>query len=244
MVKTVVLIKTHIWNDDIEKFADKIYNDTHVHNIDFFILMHDEKNELSEKIQSPDIKNITLRFTEQDIKQLYSVGFYSMWLSNHWILMWFFKQFGHKYDYFWSMEYDVRISGNSVKIWNYESNYDFLYTMGNNINSMNVYNNHYIGGKLSELQKYHGYLQLVRYSGKALEYLNKCFEEGENGQDELITFSLLNRGNFSGSKKFLQSLIRGTWTWQDKFSVSNRKLYNKLETRLDDNHLCIFHPVK
>ncbi len=47
-------------------------------------------------------------------------------MSNHWILMWFFKKF-QNYNYYWSMEYDVRISGNSCILWNYDGEEDFLF---------------------------------------------------------------------------------------------------------------------
>ena len=246
MNKIVVLMKTHVWNDDIEKFAIKIYDETQPNGIDFFILMHTENDELYKKINTNYIKDIVLKFTEQEIKKIYSVGFFTMWLSNHWILMWFYKQFGKKYEYFWSMEYDVRISGDSSKIWKYPSRYDFLYTMGNYRNSRNKYRKYYIGGKLSELDKFYGYLQLARYSNNALEYLDKCYEEGENGQDELITYSLLIRGKLTGSKKFLRNLISGTWTWHSTYSDYNRKIYNQIENSHDHdkNNVRIFHPIK
>lgn len=241
----VVLYKTHRWNDDIEKYVTKIYNETYKNSVDFFVLMHDEDQKLKSSIKNNEIRNITHSFTENDIKGIYQVGFFSMWLSNHWILMWFYKKFGQKYKFFWSVEYDVRISGDSSKIWLHESAYDFLYPLGNYRNAKNIYNKHYVGGKLSELDKFHGFLQIARYSDRALEYLNKCYESGENGQDELITFSLLNRSGLTGSKKFLQRLVRGVWTWQDKYSESNKKLYETFELNHNDpNHLYIFHPIK
>jgi hypothetical protein len=244
MEKKVVLLKTHVWTDDIEKFVNKLYEETYSHGVDFFILMHCENNMPFNIVKDDKIKKIILQFTEEDIKNIYSVGFYSVWLSNHWILMWFYKKYGQRYKYFWSIEYDVRISGDSSKIWLYESSYDFLYTMGNYRNAKNKYNNFYVGGKLSNLEKFFGFLQLARYSNKALEYLDKCFTEGENGQDELIIFSLLNRSGLFGSKKFLQSLVRGTWTWQDHYSEYNKKIYDKYEVQQNSNHLCIFHPIK
>ena len=243
MNKIVVLLKTHIWSDDIEKFAIKILDETSSCDIDFYILMHTENDVIYNQIKNENIKNITLKYTEKEIKNTYSVGFYSMWLSNHWILMWFYKKFTTKYDYFWSMEYDVRINGDSAKIWNYHSSIDFLYTNGNHRCANNKYRNNYIGGKLSELQKFYGYLQLTRYSKKALEYLDKCYSEGENGQDELITFSLMNRSGLTISKKFLHSLIKGTWTWQNSYSPHNKKIYEQMG-KIHKDHLCIFHPIK
>jgi len=246
MNQTVVIMKTHQWNDSIEKFATKIYDETYPVGVDFFILMHTENNEIYTKIKTEKIKKIVFKFTENEIKSIYPAGFFSMWLSNHWMLMWFYKQYGQKYKYFWSIEYDVRILGDSSKLWKYESSYDFLYAVGNYRNSKNKYNTFYVGGKLTELQKYHGFLQLTRFSKNVLDYLDKCFDEGENGQDELIIFSLLNRGNFTGSKKFLHSLIRGRWTWETKYSVFNKKIYDCLQKQQPNNNgeLYIFHPIK
>ncbi|AZL89523.1 hypothetical protein QKC54_gp0294 [Megavirus baoshan] len=234
-----VILKTHIWNDDILSYSKKIYHDCVKNNIDFYILMHDE-NQMISAIKEP-INNIIITFTELDIKKLYTTGFYSMWLSNHWILMFFFKKYGSHYKYIWSMEYDVRISGDSSILWNYKGTEDFIYAMGNYQNLKNKYINYYVGNKLSNNNKYHGYLQLARYSNRCLKYLDECYTKGENGQDELITFSLINRAKFSSSKTFLQKLIRGTWTWQNIYSESNRKLYDHLE---NNNTLAIFHPVK
>ena len=244
MEKKVVLLKTHVWTDNIERFAITIYKETYQHGIDFFILMHSDDGTLCNNVKDETIKKNILQFSELEIKNIYSVGFYSMWLSNHWILMWFYKKYGIAYKYFWSIEYDVRISGNSSKIWRYDSTCDFLYAMGNYRNANNKYSSFYVGDKLSDIDKFFGYLQLARYSDKALEYLDKCFTEGENGQDELIIFSLLNRSGLLGSKIFLQSLIRGNWTWQDNYSDYNKKIYNDYEAQRNSNHLHIFHPIK
>lgn len=248
--KIVVLLKTHIWTSDLENFAIKILNDikltnetngTDTSNIDFYILMHDETDETFNKISSDKIKNIVLKLKEQDIKNIYPNGFISMWLSNHWIMMWFFKKFGNKYKYIWSMEYDVRISGSAIKLWNCTSLDDFLYPMGNYRNINHCHNHNYVGGKLNESEKYHGYLQLARYSNTFLKYLDKCFDEGENGQDELIIFSLINRSGLTSSKKILQKCICGVWTWQNKYSYYNKKMYEQYEKT---NVLHIYHPIK
>ncbi|AYV85678.1 MAG: hypothetical protein Satyrvirus30_3 [Satyrvirus sp.] len=252
MEKIVVLMKTHIWSIDIEKFATKILEETIPHGIDFYILMHAENDNILNMVKNDKIKNIILRFTELEIKKIYKVGFFSMWMSNHWTTMWFFKQFKDKYKYFWTFEYDVRICGNSCLLWKHNSECDLLFTLGNYKNASHKYRFCYIGNKLSESQKYYGFLQIARYSNAALQYLDKCFAEGENGQDELIIFSLLNRGGFSSSKKFLRSILKGIWTWQDTYSEYNRILYENTEKKLKQissstdpsKYLCIFHPIK
>jgi hypothetical protein len=244
MDKKVVLLKTHVWSDDIEKFSIKVYNETYLYGVDFFILMHTENDEIYHQVKSEKIKKIIIKFTEAEIKSIYTTGFISMWLSNHWILMWFYKKFGQKYKYFWSVEYDVRISGNSSKIWLHENSHDFLYTKGNYRNVKHKHMKFYQGTLLNDLEKFFGYLQLARYSSRLLVYLDKYFNLGENGADELIIFSLINKGKFTGSKEYLQSLIAGTWTWQDIYSENNKQLYNYCESLNDSNHLYIFHPIK
>lgn len=240
--KLVVLFKTHLWNDDIEKFADKIYEETRTKGVDFFILMNFENNNIINNIKNVNLKNITKVFGTEDIKKIYSKGFYNLYLSNHWILMWFFKINGG-YDYYWSIEYDVRITGDSSKIWTHESDNDFLFPLGNHRNLGHTYRRHYFGTSLTDNDKHYGYLQLARYSNQALKYLDEQFMSGENGQDEMITFSLLNKGKFKMSKLFLRSLIKGFWTWKNSYSAFNRKMYDAYEN-MNDDHLFIFHPIK
>ncbi len=243
MNKTVVLLKTHIWSDDIELFAIKIYKETHLYGIDFYILMHITENE-NYDIKNEQLKKNIIKFTENEIKNIYSSGFISMWLSNHWILMWYYKNFGLNYKYFWSIEYDVRISGDSSKIWLHDSPIDFLYTKGNYRNIKHPYIKLYTGKVLTDLEKFFGYLQLARYSNQALAYLDHWFSQGENGPDELIIYSLINKSELTGSKKFLQSLVAGTWTWENKYSQANKQLFDYCESLQYNNNVYIFHPVK
>lgn len=239
----VVLFKTHVWNNEIEVFVEKLLSETKSTNIDFFVLMHAETDIYYNLIKNDAIKKITMKFNEGTIRSVYNnVGFYSMWLSNHWILMWFFKQF-NKYDYYWTIEYDVRIVGDSNVIWTDSSDHDFIHPHDYTHNPKFSWINHYIGGKLKMNERFHGYLQLARYSKKFLEYLDSCYQSGENGQDELITFSLAVRGKFTMTNHPLKPLIRGKWTWQNQYSFINKKIYNKLLMR-NLNRISILHPVK
>lgn len=244
MDNKVVLFKTHIWNDDIEIFAKKIKSEANSVTIDFFVLMHTETDAYFNLIKSDDIKKITLTFNEFTIKNIYNgIGFHSMWISNHWILMWFFKQHKNKYVYYWTIEYDVRIVGNSTKIWTINYDFDFIHPHDYSHNPSFYWINSYVGNKLQLKEKYNGLLQLARYSKKFLDYLDSCYESGENAQDELITFSLAVRGKFTISNLPLKSLIRGKWTWQNHYSVINKKIYNKLCSQNSDK-VYILHPVK
>jgi hypothetical protein len=256
----VVLLKTHVWNDNLEKFVKKIKNEIlirpegeSVHqNIDFYILMHSNNYDLINSIKDNELRKYVLMFSEDNIKKTYSKGFYSMWLSNHWILMWFYHKFWNKYKYYWSMEYDVRISGNSLKIWKYSGSEDFIYPIEPFKNPNWAWKNHYVGGKLNDDTKYYGYLQLARYSNKFLDYLDKIYRSGENGQDEMITFSLFKRGQnddktrLTGSKDLLAKLIKNSWSVDNSESDKNKKSLEESESEFqtDKNYLRIFHPVK
>lgn len=244
--QTVVLFKSHLWNDSLENFALKLKSETVPQDIDFYILLHDENGQLLPKIKNPELRQHVMTFKEADIKKLYQHGFYGMWLSNHWILMWFYQKHKNQYQYFWSIEYDVRISGNSTKLWKYQGTEDFLYPIKPFKDPHWPWRNHYVGGKLTNDTKYYGYLQLARYSNKFLEHANECFESGENGQDEMIMFSLLKRGNFKGSKKILSRLIHNSWSVMSSDSDKHKKLFEESETEYGTNesHLRIFHPIK
>lgn len=247
--RIVVILKTHIWNNKMEEFANKILNETKRDNIDFIILMHAENKKEFNKIKNHDLKKRTVTFKENDIKSMYRERFYSMWLSNHWILMWFYKFNKQKYDYFWTIEYDVRISGDSSRIWNYSGNEDFVYPIKPFQHQNWIWRNHYVPGKCNKQiydNKYYGYLQLTRYSNRFLKYLDEQFTCGENGQDELILFTLFKRSNYSGNHHFLNSLIHDSWSVVNSDSDKHKKLFEISEKKYlkNKNHLQIFHPIK
>jgi flagellar basal body-associated protein FliL len=263
-----VLFKTHVWNDNMEEFVKKIKNEimtststlnhTNPSRIDFYILMHSDDLTLPKKIKDSDLNKYVLVFKESDIKKIYKQGFFSMWLSNHWILMWFFKQFKDKYQYYWSIEYDVRISGNSSKIWNYSGTEDFIYPFDPFKDPEWTWKNHYVSGSteiipnepLTDDTKWYGYLQLARYSKKFLEYLDKHYNAGENGQDELITFSLFKRGcsefGLTGSKNLLYDLIKNSWSVFNSDSDKHKKILEESDSKYqtNPNQLLISHPIK
>jgi hypothetical protein len=246
----VVLFKTHTWNKEIEKFVIKLKNETQPNQIDFVILMHSNDYTLPNKITDSELKKHVLTFDEDAIKKIYPNGFFGMWLSNHWILMWFYQQFKNKYQFYWSIEYDVRISGNSTKIWTHNGSEDFIYpyTPFQNLNW--TWKDYCVSNRLTDDNKWYGYLQLARYSKKFLEYLDKNYAAGENGQDELITFSLFKRGEteigLSGDNSLLYSLIKNSWSVDNADSDKHKKILTDSEehSETEKDHLIILHPVK
>lgn len=245
----VLIFKTHIWHDELESFAKKIENETVPNNVDYYILMHSDDYTLKNKIVDTSLRNRVLMYSEAEIKKMYDKGFYSMWLCNHWILMWFFKKYPN-YRYYWSMEYDVRIVGNSSKIWLYPGNQDFLYPVKPFQDPNWIWRNHYSGTRFNNSNKWYGYLQLTRYSNKFLNYLDYYFNLNENGQDEMVIFSIFKHGisdaNLTGSHKLLNSLINDSWSVSNDDNDKHKKLLRKSHDKykIDKNHLQIFHPIK
>lgn len=246
--KSAVLFKTHTWNAEIEAFAIKLKCDTEATcGVDFYILMHTENNKLPESVTNSSLKPHIKTYTESTIRALYSKGFYNMWLSNHWIVMWFYQNFGDDYDYIWSIEYDVRISGDSRRLWSYPGDEDFLYPVKPFQDKDWYWREHYVGDRLRESEKYYGYLQLCRYSRDFLAYLDDAFADGENGQDELIIYSLFVRAKpkYIGSHHLLGPLINDSWSVVPEDSDYHKQLFQTSErTPYYNRSLTIYHPVK
>ena len=244
--RTVLILKTHVWNDNLEAFSEKLLRETNPFGVDFFIIMHSDNGKLINSVKNPNLKPHILTVSEKEIKAVYPTGFYSMWLSNHWILMWFYRKYFDSYDYFWNIEYDVRIGGASNKIWNYQGDEDFVFTVGPFQDKNWGWKNHYVGSKLDDSNKFYGYLQLARYSNKFLNYLDRTYASGENGQDEMMTFSLFVRSGYSGTKKPLAKLINNSWSVANSESDKHKKMLEESESeyRRNSKHLRIFHPVK
>ena len=242
-MKSVVILKSHVWNDNLGKFAQKIKNETSYHKIDFFIIIHSDDKFLIKMIPL-SLKNNVLCVTTNIISNLYEVGFYNMWLSNHWILMWFFKNYSN-YDYYWSIEYDVRITGDSSKLWTYSGKEDFIYPIKTFQAKYWTWKDYYTGTLFQDKDKWYGYLQLARYSSKFLSFLDFHFLRNENGQDELIIFTLLHYGKslgiLTGSERILNSAIHDSWSVDANDSEKHKKY---IVFRKNNKELAIYHPVK
>ncbi len=69
-MKTVVFIKTHIWDKSIFYFVKKIRNECISVNIDFFLLAQDNLINTIPKMFS----SFTKYYSENDIKNIYDIG--------------------------------------------------------------------------------------------------------------------------------------------------------------------------
>lgn len=236
-MKRVILYKTHVWCDSIELDVIKLINET---LDDFKIILHDETGTLFPKIKSEKVRERTLVVTEALIKAIYSQGFIDMFLSNHWLLMWFYLQ--HDYDYYWTIEYDVKIIGNSNRIWQISSVADLLFPVGNKrVSGENKYTKTAIG---LETPLYAGFIQIARYSRKALAYLHDKYSQGMNAQDEIAVFTLLHKSDLILESAPLWSLIKGVWTFDSYYQQENLKQWQYLKQWSGPDELYIMHPIK
>jgi hypothetical protein len=235
-------MKTHVWCQELDEYAVKVKAECGT-TCDFFILFHQEEGRDKNGIISPELQENVLTFSENEIKAIYQEGYYGIWLSNHWILMWFYQKYPD-YKYYWSVEYDVRISGRTDRIWNMESDVDFLYVIGGHPDSdpKRLYRECYTGDLMGKIPKIFGMLQLARYSSAAIQYLDDKYKSNENGQDELVTHTLMKHSGLTTSRYLLQPLIGGIWTWDARYSNHNRRLYYMCDRVTDRNW--IFHPIK
>lgn len=239
-MKKAILFKTHVWSDSIEIDLIRIVNENQ--GSDIFVILQDDEGKLLSKVRSNNLRKLITVVTEDEIKSIYDSGYINKLLSNHWILMWFFRHYPD-YDYYWSMEYDVKILGNSNRIWEIDSDADFLYPTGNyRTSANNKYNDTAIGDLFEE--KYSGFLQLARYSNEALRYLDDMYMNGNNAQDEIATFTLLRHSGLSMSAKELHPLITGYWTCDNYYQKENLKKYQMCKKWLRPDELFIFHPIK
>ena len=219
----IVLIKTHVWNDDLEEYLYRVDAECRKVGVSMIILMHGAERPLPFK---------AMFFDEGIIKAMYPSGFIDMQLSNHWSLIWAYRQLPEE-DWFWSVEYDVRIRRSDL-LWTIPDTEDFLYVQGGRPAPPSPY--------MTTLQNieaphYTGYLQLARYSRRLLQYLDDCYAAGQNGQDELATYSLVFQSQFT-SLPAMNQYTGGVWTWQAEYSLHNRKKYAQ------SRKLAIFHPCK
>lgn len=250
MSKTVICYKTHILNKVIIDFIKKIYKECDESNkqmlnnfkgefdIDFFLLIPDYlEKEIPDKL-----KPITIIYKEDEIKNMYT-NFYSMWLSNHFIELYFYKNFGEKYDYFWFIDYDVRILGDTSYFWRNELNHDLLIPKNITLVDTSWKFQNYIHESFQNNEKYFCFKQFYRISKIFLKKLDELFKEGINGHCELIIGSVCKKYNFSYDYNFLNLRIQGIWTQNPDFSGYNIEAYNKLALSLIIKPF-IFHPIK
>lgn len=251
MSKTVICYKTHILNKVIIDFIKKLYKDCDNSNkemldnfkgeydIDFFLLIPD----YLEKELPENFKSFTKIYKEEEIQNLYEKGFYSMWLSNHFIELWFYKNFGEKYNYFWFIDYDVRILGDGCYFWRNELTQDLIIPKNITLIDANWKFYNFLHESFLENERYICLKQIYRISKTFLNKLDILFNEGINGHCELIIGCVCKKYNFSYDHTFINQRIQGIWTHNPDFSAYNIETYNKFVSSIIIKPY-IFHPIK
>jgi hypothetical protein len=229
----MIVIKTHFFSDGIIEFIELILKDN-----DLCVLFCPNDNDF---VVPESIRPHTIILHQNVIRELYNgVGYINPWLSNHWANMWFYRNYPN-YDYYWFVEYDVRISGDMNVIWSCNFTDDLIHPMAYNCNNDNKYSDTWCGSEMDDKDKRYGWLQLARYSNRFLKYLDFCFRSGINGYDEMIIFTLLFHSEYTNNYHFLGNLIGGVWCSDKRYSDHN---YLKYKYHFNNDQLRIFHPIK
>lgn len=236
--RSAILFKTHKFDKAIRARLEKVKSES-VGLADVVLVVHGDV-EVDSDLQC-------FRIRDQELSRVYDQGFENPWLSNHWLLMAWWRQRGRAagYQYVWSIEYDVGMVGDSSVLWSAANmpQADLIASYGPFQDPNWPYKDHYTGGKLKNEEKWYGYVQLSRYSAPFLEYMDKTFESGENGQDEMMIFSLAKRGNFSVNTDPI-TCRHGFWSARGGDAALAREAMVEKQLLPSQSKLTLFHPIK
>jgi hypothetical protein len=254
--RSAILFKTHKWNDMIELRFQKIRREAQGLADVYLLLQGDQTGECKEQ------GGHVVRISDAEMRSVYRVGFVNAWLSNHWLMMSWWKRVGRvsKYEYVWSVEYDVGMLGDSSILWKVPSSADLLASHGPFQHSNWAYKDDYTCQTkcMTDEDKWYGYVQVSRYSAKFLDYMDQTFESGENGQDEMMIFSLAKRGNFTIETQPIKCLQK-FWSvlgadadaakqaFDKEAGVRQRSRHNEGTNSHSPHHshsLSLYHPIK
>ncbi len=231
-----VLFKTHILNYALCNYIKKIYNECNNYNINqtnhFLIFQLLIPDNITYKIPD-EFKEFTKIYNEEDdIKNLYKnikdEDFKNIHNSNYFITLWFYKYFGESYDFFWSIDYDVRILGNSIDIFSDKSTFDLL--IPKNI--------------LCKDDKFYTSTQICRLSKLLLKKINKNLKKGIYYNNETIYATICKKYNFTYNYTYLNNFIQGIWTSNPEYNSHNIESFNRIIKNKNNVKTYIFHPIK
>jgi hypothetical protein len=223
---SIVLLVSHVWSTEIYKWYTTIKTSLSA-GCEIIVLACDKVFDVPQDVQ-------ILRPSIKEIEALYDYKMHkSLWASNHWILMWFWRYLGRSLnlDYVWSIEYDVRSQGDLKELWTIDF-CDFLST-----SPIKEDDSGYWASSIKwTLKKYICHKQIFRMSPKFLDYLDEQFKEGRNGQDEMSLATHAILGNFSTSS--LKKYLHSSWSTCSQMSEAQLKAESNTEK------LILFHPIK
>lgn len=238
--KRAILFKTHKFSKAIRDRYEKVVSESKG-LADVFLVVHGDV-----RIDDGEERRL-FRVSDGELARVYDRGFVDPWLSNHWLLMAWWKRVGRAggYQFVWSVEYDVGIVGNSAELWGEPSGADLIASYGPFQDSAWPYKDRYFCDTAASAclarrdeDKWYGYVQISRYSARFLDYMDHVFESGENGQDEMMIFSLAKKGQFSIDTEAV-ACRQGFWSAQGADAALAKKAYTA-----PARSLTLFHPIK
>jgi hypothetical protein len=239
--KRAILFKTHKFSKAIRDRYEKVVSESKG-LADVFLVVHGD-------VRIDGEEQRLFRVSDEELHRVYDRGFVDPWLSNHWLLMSWWKRVGRAggYQFVWSVEYDVGIVGNSAVLWGEPSGADLIASYGPFRDSAWPYKDRYFCDKATSAclarrdeDKWYGYVQISRYSARFLDYMDHVFESGENGQDEMMIFSLAKKGQFSIDTEAI-ACRQGFWSAQGADAALAKKAYMAMAPAPS---LTLFHPIK
>lgn len=228
MPKTLVVFVAHFWTSDIDAYYTKLKNSCSESNIDLVILACGDRYESSEIIFRPSIDEVKAMY-----KDFHSKG---LWACNHWILLWLWKFWAQEesYDFVWSIEYDVRTTGDLFTLWSMDKTYDYI----SSASAHNYTSEAFWGPNKSGFRPTHTALkQIFRCSANFLNYLHDQALIGQTGQDECTLATHAQKFKYRNLKEYLCSGYS-----PNKNDAVTRAW--KLEKNNETKKLKIYHPIK
>ena len=248
-MKTAVLYRTHFINDEISNELRKLT--TELVNQEVSLLFGPSKEVM------PRLDWVrSLSVSDQDLREL-GYGYGDTISDDGWKFpvspimrhceypaLWFFKNYPN-YDYYWLVDYDVRFTGNwsiFFEAFSGKDKFDMLGTyVGSPVEFPNWVHWHKVDVPLETRLKM--FFSMVRFSNRALEFLDREYRKGRTGFCELICSSLLAEagysvGDFWGYPKFR---VPGVET---KFYTSDSFLWRPCFSVPGNEKNMLYHPVK
>lgn len=212
-MKSVLTFRTTKWDIVISDFVNKLYTECR-NVIDFYIIA---PNTIFSLIPN-DYKQITKFYDEIEIIEN---------LTNYW----FYINHGYKYDYIWTIDYNVRILGNSNYFWNCNIDDDLLIVK--NIQN----NNSYLPLSMFRISK--KYLELI--NNFIINYNENKNNNNDNNDNDTDNHDILqeeklyghildmNKDNLTYDYQFLNKNIQGLWTQNINYVDYNIDILNKIK---------------
>ena len=250
---TALVIPTHQWSPSIEQgmrpFIDSALAEGMAVHVVFTPSLSTAKFTRGAHL---DPRVCVNRTTPEAIRSLYPGrrGFYGMWKSSHFTLLWFWMIIGarRRYAHVWFIEADVRSAGNVARLWSAVSD-DVDYVTSWPITILppgHGASRKFVGPVrlLPRTRRFFALKQVIRMSARLLARLNTDFARGSNGQDESVLATLAR--SYKMRTAHLADFTDNTWTWDKKRTKQASAAWRRWVAGdpRGRGRLRLFHPVK